>query len=295
MEKKEGKDKSPIQLFGGLALAVVALGLAVYFYFWMPTPAPSDLKQVAKEIVEFDRQGKELAAAKKFDEAIAQYNKALTINPNDDDVLMDRALAYYKKKEFQLALADYELVLANSKKETGAPEEDKSNDALFSIALCQSELEHTELAIKGLHELQSKDSHYIKSYQLLGDIYFKHGDSERAIDVYTQGLRINPNSAPLHYDRSLAYQARGMKETAFEDLSMAVDLDKTSLPFRLKHANMAQLLGKLAIADSDARAILLIEPDNHSALSWLKHRKIPQPGQDKIVPKQKVETMGKTK
>jgi tetratricopeptide (TPR) repeat protein len=273
--KKKAKVKNPILLFLGLVLAVVALGAAVLFYFWAPTTGVTDVKPVSK-VEPPEVSTKVLLKEKRYDEAIAQFTKALAIDPGNVEVRMDRAAAYYTKQSFQDALSDYQRVLSEC-----AATQDKiqdktksffSNNALFGVALCQFGLERSEMAVKSLHELQAKDSHYVKSYQLLGDIYLKSGDSEAALDAYTQGLRLNPKSAVLHYDRAVAYMKRGMKGQAFADLSAAAELDKDSLPIRLMHANLAQKLSKLAIADSDAREILRLEPTNRSALAWLQKR-----------------------
>jgi tetratricopeptide (TPR) repeat protein len=276
LEKKKATVNKPIHLIVGLILAVVALGLAVCFYFWVPTPATSIVKARINGCLRLDQAGRELAKTKHYDEAIAKYSEALTINPGDYDLLMDRGRAYYDKKDFEAALTDYQFALSNGAKiEDKAAQEAGVKNALFGVALCQASLDRTQMAVKTLHELQAKDGHYIKSYQVLGDIYLKVGDSLAAIDAYTQGLRLNPNSSALHYDRSLAYLKRDMKDQEYEDLSRAVELDCNSLKMYLKHANMAQKMGKLEIADSDAQEILRLEPDNRSAINWLKKRKKP--------------------
>jgi tetratricopeptide (TPR) repeat protein len=271
--KKEGKVKKPIHLLVGLALAVVALGLAVYFYFWTPTPVVPEIKPQVNDIVLLERSSMELVGKKRYDEAIAQLNKALGLSPGNSDLLMDRASVYYKQQNFEDALSDYQLALSNcANKENKALPGDNLNNASFGVALCQAALDRPEMAIKILHGIQARDAHFIKCYQLLGDIYLKTGDTEAALDAYTQGLRLNPKSSALRYDRAVAYLKREMKEQAFEDLSKAVELDKDSLPIRLKHANLAQKMGKLEVADNDAREILRLEPRNRSALAWLKKR-----------------------
>jgi tetratricopeptide (TPR) repeat protein len=278
LANNKAKVKKPVHLLVSLVLAVVALSVAVYFYFVIPTP-PQDAEKVAlKAVSVLDQTGRDLVAKKKYDEAIAQYCQALTIFPGDYNLLMDRAQAYYKKKDYQAALTDYQTAQsAPSKAQPKADTRANACNALLGVALCQAAMERQEMAIKTLHQLQAKDGHFIKAFQVLGDIYLKSDNSEAAIDAYTQGLRLNPDSTALHYDRALAYLKREMRQQAFDDLSRAIEVDTSSLPMYLQHANLANKMGKAELADDDAREILRLEPDNRSALAWLKKRGLPVP------------------
>ncbi len=276
MEKNKAKVKKPIFLFVALVLAVVALGCAIYFYYCIPGTSDGSADKPVDAAIRLDGEGRALAKAKKYAEAVAQYSQALTIRPGDYDILMDRAQSYYNQKDFQAALNDYQFALSSHAViDAKADPVSCATNAMLGVALCQSALDRPAMAVKTLHDLQAKDGHYIKAYQVLGDIYLKTDDTLSAIDAYTQGLRLNPDSSALHYDRSLAYTKRKMKEPAFDDLSRAIEIDNTSLQMYISHANMANKMGKPEIADSDAREILRLEPTNRSAKGWLKRRNKP--------------------
>src|SRR5450631_50695 len=57
------------------------------------------------------KDGKEAAEAGKTDEAIDLFTKVIALKPKDDDVLVERAKAYEKKKEYEKAIADYDKAL----------------------------------------------------------------------------------------------------------------------------------------------------------------------------------------
>ena len=272
MDTSKSTVKKPRSFIFTMILSVVSISGAIYLYFWSPSP-DAERARTAAEVVRLESIARVLVNQKKYDQAITQINKAIALDPENDDLIMDRAAALYCKKDFDQALNDYQRVATNcaNTQKRGATDANCSN-ARLGTALCQVSLKRSQLAVKTLHELQIADSHYVRAYQLLGDIYLKDGNSEAALDAYTQGLRLNPKSAALHYDRSLAYLKREMKDQAYDDLSAAVELDKSSLSMRLKHANIAQKLGKLEIADSDAHEILRLEPGNRSAMSWLAKR-----------------------
>ena len=67
----------------------------------------------------YTNRGNKLFQLKRYDEAIADYSKAISVYPNDDLVYSSRAKAYYFQGEYQLALRDYERAIAmnpNSKR-----------------------------------------------------------------------------------------------------------------------------------------------------------------------------------
>ncbi|MBU6452216.1 MAG: tetratricopeptide repeat protein [Cyanobacteria bacterium REEB67] len=254
------------------ALALLAMVMAVYLYFF-PQPENRPLVSAhADEIAVLDRAARKMMAARQFDQAIGDFDAALKLAPHSDDLLMGRAAAKYKKGDFAAAIVDYQAVAALS------PASRYSSDAAFGVALSQKSLRQFTAATKTLHTLMARDGSYIKAYQLQGDIYLSDSNSEAAIDAYTQGLRRNPLSSVLHYDRGVAYLKRNMKDPAFDDMTRAVQLDEGNLGLLLKHANLARKLNKLEAADADALEILRLEPENASAQSWLKHRgKLPVP------------------
>jgi|GEM_PF-3290531 len=269
LDSKESKPKNRGFMIVALILSVVALCLAVYFYLSIPSPGDNGNKAKAKEVMGLRVSAADMIKVGHFDQGIASLSRALALSPADKLVLMDRAAAHYKNHDYQASLNDYQAVLGQKEEANSIAE-----DALFGQAMALSALDRNEQAISSLHKLQEKNKHFIRAYQLLGDIYLKGKDSEAAIDAYTQGLRVNAKSPVLYYDRAVAYLRRDMNDQALADMTKAVELDKKSLSLRLKHANLAQKMNKMAVADSDAQEILRIEPDNRSALEWLKKRKI---------------------
>jgi len=267
-----------------LVLAVVALCLAIWFYFWTPPLEQNSVVKRVDKLISLQKKGRQLIVQRQYPEAIVILNQALLIDPDSEDTLMDRAVANYQLHDYDAAMADYQVVMDLAKKSASTKKDDGKaagqsdfSRALYGVALCQLGLDRKELAVKSLHQLQSIDDHFILTYELLGDLYLKANDSEEALDAYTCGLRVNPQSAVLHYDRAMAYLRRSMKAEAFEDLSAALKTQPQSLTFLLQHANLAQKLNKLAIADTDAAEILRLQADNKSALKWLKKRGLPVP------------------
>jgi len=67
----------------------------------------------------YTNRGNKLFQLKRYDEAIADFSKAISVYPNDELVYGSRAKAYYFRGEYQRALNDYERAIAmnpNSKR-----------------------------------------------------------------------------------------------------------------------------------------------------------------------------------
>jgi len=60
----------------------------------------------------YTNRGNKLFQLKRYDEAIADFNRAIAVYPDDDLVYGSRAKAYYFTGEYQLALRDYERAIA---------------------------------------------------------------------------------------------------------------------------------------------------------------------------------------
>jgi tetratricopeptide (TPR) repeat protein len=73
------------KIFGGFAVAVMVLSL-----FSSRGYAASPEKDIIKNGIELSKQGKD-------DEAISEFNKAISIKPNSAEAYYNRGLAYCKR------------------------------------------------------------------------------------------------------------------------------------------------------------------------------------------------------
>jgi len=60
----------------------------------------------------YTNRGNKLFKLKRYEEAIADFSKAISVYPDDDLVYGSRAKAYYFQSEYQLALDDFERAIS---------------------------------------------------------------------------------------------------------------------------------------------------------------------------------------
>ncbi|MAY83190.1 MAG: hypothetical protein CMP59_03575 [Flavobacteriales bacterium] len=115
---------------------------------------------------------------------------------------------------------------------------------LFMLFSCKSGEE-----ISSAKSLEKKELHE-KDKVNFGRLYIDAskekilGNYEKAIALYQQAIRIDPNSAAAHYELGLVYNAVGDNQGAFEEFKIANDLDSENYWYKLSYATFLENQGK---------------------------------------------------
>jgi len=71
------------------------------------------------------------------------------------------------------------------------------------------------------------------------------GNYEKAIALYKEAIRIDPNSAAAHYELGLAYNAAGNNQGAFEEFEIANQIDSQNYWYKLSYATFLENQGDI--------------------------------------------------
>lgn len=150
----------------------------------------------------------------KYEEALAEYNKAIKLNPTND--------AYYNNKGFScLLFMDtrkrrteklmlLEEAMTSLKKAIEINPNNKTAHANLGYAY----------GLKGMHELALNEfrqaSDEASAYNNLGYIYAKNGKLPEALEACENALRINPNLPVAYYTRGSICESLGYTEKAMQ-------------------------------------------------------------------------------
>jgi tetratricopeptide (TPR) repeat protein len=175
------------------------------------------------------RKGNFLNGIFKFDEAIKCYNKALSLNPGDSEILVDRAIA------------EENLGLNSNAKETlqAALVSDPNNDeAVFSLGLLYQKAEEFEEALKCFSRVTEIDNEYAEAYYELGFCYENLCRLSDALKAYEKFLSLEPYNANGWYNRGIVLGKLNMLEKAIDsyDLALAIREDFSSAWFNKGNA-----------------------------------------------------------
>jgi tetratricopeptide (TPR) repeat protein/S1-C subfamily serine protease len=156
---------------------------------------------------------------KKWDLALADYNKALTLNPNNPRAYIARADVYEERKEWDLALADYNRAI----------EIDANFAAAYgSRGVFYQTRKQWDLALADFNKAITIDPNHPNSYGMRGIFYIVQSQEELAIADLTKTIEINPYSVVAHSMRGVAYESMEKQDLALADFNKAIELDPNS-------------------------------------------------------------------
>lgn len=130
-------------------------------------------------------KGRNLAEQRQWKAAIAEYEKAIAIDPNYDYAFGSTGFAYYELGDFNKAAQNFEKAIAIN-----------PSDAFYwsELGLCYVKLGDAERGIPALRKSAELDpsTEAIATY-LIGQLYESKGDKSNAAASYRRVLELKPN------------------------------------------------------------------------------------------------------
>ncbi len=248
-------------------LALVLVGLIVFALHLMTehpkapsTPVVLPSSPVEKPVADatpktsedFSARGLKRHSAGDLDGALADYDKALDIDPANHQACYRRALARQAKGNLSGALADYNTVL-------GA---DPSNaDAYRNRAYVKQTLGDTDGALADYHQSVVLNPKSPVAYYNVGLIKVKQGDLDGAITAYNYALELDPKMAIAYYNRGNAKNSEGDIDGAIADYTQAIGQDPKIALAYCNRGFARQTKGDTDGALADYTAALALSPN----------------------------------
>jgi tetratricopeptide (TPR) repeat protein len=155
---------------------------------------------------------------KDYDRAIADYTKAIEIDPKYANVHYNRGLTYSNKKDYDRAIADY----------TKAIEIDPNyGNTFFKRGNAYYAKKDYGRAIADYNKAIEIDPKNANAYKNRGDAYYdeKNYDSAIAIADYTRAIEINPRYAGAYNNRGSVYRNKKDYDSAIADYTKVIEID----------------------------------------------------------------------
>lgn len=159
----------------------------------------------------------------KTDEAIAHYNKALSILPFMPDhilVYSNRGVAYAKTGRYQKALDDFNKAI-----------DLKSDyeDAYSNRGIVYSALGQHALALEDFNRAIQLKPDYADFYSNRGVVLTKLGRYQNAIDDFSKAMDVQPGYVDALYKRAVVYLQQGNREAGCLDAQKACEVGHCSI------------------------------------------------------------------
>ena len=199
-------------------------------------------------------------------QAFTDYNQALILRPNDPATYNNRGNAYFHKRNLNLAISDFDQALHLR---PNYPAAYNNRGMTYTY---QGKFEQ---AIADLDEAIRLQPNYPDAYGNRGNAYANQGQLVQAIDDYNQVLILRPSDPATYNNRGSAYLAKGELGPAIADFTYAITLQPNfpkafynlSCTYALKHEPASALdnLRRAITLDSDIKDVA----KNNLAFDWL--------------------------
>jgi len=150
-----------------------------------------------------------------WDEGIAQYNKALKINPRFAIAYRARGFAHCGKGQYDRAISDFTKAIEINP---------KYSDAYFYRGFAYCEKGQHDRAISDLTKAIEINPKYSDAYFYRGFACGGNGQYDRAISDYSKAIQLNSRHAVAYTNRAVAYYYKGKYTKAWEDIYKAQSL-----------------------------------------------------------------------
>ena len=201
-------------------------------------------------------RGVAYGALGQWDMAIADYSKAIEINPKYTDAYNNRGVAYYNLGQWDKAIADYSRTLAIDPNYTST---------YFNRGNAYRNLGQWDKAIADYSKAIGINPEFKDAYNNRGDAYGNLGQWDKVIADNTIAIGIDPKSAIAYYNRGVAYNNIGQKDKAIADYSRAIGIDPKFTEAYNNRSNVYFSLGQWDKAIADKSTAIGIDPGSASA------------------------------
>jgi len=193
-----------------------------------------------------------LARYRLYDDAIQHFQAALKANPDSDDVKFDLANAYFRKGQFQDALATAQ---------TLSPTGQQDDAALALLGDIESHLGHSEKAADIFRSAIARNPDNDQYYLSLTLVQLREDNVVAAEQILQKGLMRIPGSGKIIWGQGLISVMQGNTKQAAERLERAVELmpewagsTPRLVSFTIK-LDRSRKLAKFSIASKEATQV----------------------------------------
>jgi tetratricopeptide (TPR) repeat protein len=198
-----------------------------------------------------------------YDRAIADFNKAIEISPNEAMGFYSRGLAYSGKGQYDKAIADFNKAIEISPKQ-----------AMFynDRGVAYYHKGHHDKAVADCTKALDIDPRYADAYNNRGTAFSSKGQYDRAITDYTKALDINPFYPDAYNNRGVAQYHKGDYDLAIADYTKAIDIKPKYADALFNRGVIWYQKGDYRQSIGDHTRVLEIAPDYADAynqLAWI--------------------------
>jgi len=218
-----------------------------------------------KEVNAFLQKGVAFYDQKNYEEAIAAFDQAIRLDPNDNFAFNIKGLALYELGRNEEAIAAFDQAIRL----------DPNNSAAYNNkGASLDELGRGEEAIAAYDQAIWIDPNISVVYNNEGDALYELKRYEEAIAAFDQAIRIDPNDITAYNKKSAALNGLERYEEALVACDQAIRIDpNNSVAYNNKGDALYVLLMYQEALDAYNQAIKLLDPETDDWVFMQAHNK----------------------
>lgn len=214
----------------------------------------NDNPQTAKEY--FERGNKRFNDGD-YDNAIADFDEAIRLNPDFAAAWSSRGVAWGMKEEFDKTINDLnEAIRLNP----------GNASAWSNRGSAWSGKGEQDKAIDDINEAIRLNSEDAIAWMNRGIAWVEKNEQNKAIDDLNEAVRLGPNLAEVWSNRSVVWSRKGEYEKAIDDLKEAIRLNPKSADAWNNRGNARYAKGEYEKALADCEEALRLNPNHRNAI-----------------------------
>lgn len=194
--------------------------------------------------IQYGKQGE-------LDKAIAEFKKAMGINPRNSAIYMNLGTAYATKGMFDEAIAAFERAI--ELKPTAV-------NAHMNLGLAYFYSGKLGKALGAYKQALMLRPDLVDAYRRMGQVYGTQGRAEEAVAAYEKVREARPRSAGAHSELARAYLRAARSNEAIAAARRAIELDARLVDARLQLAGAYEQSGRLNDALREYQQVLKLSP-----------------------------------
>jgi clan AA aspartic protease (TIGR02281 family) len=225
-----------------------------------------DSETAANRAAAYKNRGNAYYNKKDYDGAIADYNEAIRLDPNQaltyhTLAYVNRARMYSDKKDYDRAIADYSEAIKLDPKLATA----------FNLrGLAYLNKRDLDSAVANFNEAIKLNPNFVAAYNNRGLTYARRNDFDLAFAEYSEAIRRDPNTAFAYNNRGLVYARRYDYANAIADYGQAIKNNHPNLPQVYSNRGLAhKALGLTEEAIADFQKAQAIDPSDRTSKAQL--------------------------
>ena len=200
----------------------------------------------------------------KLDKALADYNKAIELDPNNAEAYISRGIAWVSTHRLNNALADF----------SKAIELDPKNVAAYTGrgAVRQGKRE-LDKALADYNKAIELDPNNALAYMSRSAMWRDRGEFDKAIVDSNKALELDSENVGIYINRALMRASKGELEKALEDYNKSIELDPNNTLVYIGRGSMWRDRGEFEKALTDCNKAVELAPNyaeayNNRGLVW---------------------------